>query len=229
MKIPFLTVIYNPTEELYNMSIQFLGMYPPSAVITAVKNLSYSRGEYPKGPKYIENSENCLSRAWNVGLKEIFKEYDYAVVTGMDSTFPSESQIKRLAEEAKKDRVGVTAATPIEFINKNESTKVDIKHGDGSFSFFVISKKCFEDVGDFDENFKPAYFEDNDYLERLWQKGYTPKRFSIINYYHVIQGTYKGSEEVRHDYPIFMQKNLDYFRKKWGKTPEHLLPNIKFG
>lgn len=34
------------------------------------------------------------------------------------------------------------------------------------FCVFVISKKCYEIVGKFDENFYPAYLEDTDYLYR---------------------------------------------------------------
>src|ERR1041385_5581337 len=35
------------------------------------------------------------------------------------------------------------------------------------FSGFMIDRRCWEKVGVFDENFKPAYYEDNDYHYRI--------------------------------------------------------------
>jgi hypothetical protein len=39
--------------------------------------------------------------------------------------------------------------------------------GSGGWSIFAINRACVDNVGFFDENFFPAYFEDNDYHYRL--------------------------------------------------------------
>lgn len=175
----------------------------------------------------IINDENCLARGWNKGLKKLFKDYKYVIVSGLDSVPPSKKHLEFMRDKLEKyPQLGLVSAKPEDI--KAVSPESEVQHGDGSFSFFMISKKCFEDIGDFDENFKPAYFEDNDYLERIWEKGYNPLRLNCVEYTHVFQGSVTFGEDAARNYSKFMQKNLNYFRKKWGFTPPHLPENAKF-
>lgn len=94
-------------------------------------------------------------------------------------------------------------------------------HGAHSiFSCFMISKSCIEKVGYFDENFYPAYFEDNDYVRRFdMQK---MKVFSAENcaYIHHKSSTLSAytPEESRNHSRTFNQ-NGEYYCKKWGGPP----------
>lgn len=233
-KYAILTVIYHENEEQFNMAIRTWDSFPKDADIYAVFNRKYKDGEYPKNIKYLTNDENCLAKAWNMGLTEIFKKYDYAIVSGLDSMSPPEYDLNILVEALSDNpNYGITSAVPMGMVNGVE----DIEHGDGSFSFFCISKNTFEaltyeDKGKekvgFNENYKPAYFEDNDYLERLWDSGYTPKRFNNITYYHLFQGSVKHGQEIARSYGDFMQKNLELFKKTYGKVPDHLPKDIVF-
>lgn len=225
MKTKILTVIYHTDKPHYNMAMKTWSSTPNIPII-AVVNKRLDNVEYPKHIQYIENDRNILARAWNIGLKEIFRACDIAIVSGLDLEFPNEEKIQLMYNYLKDNSsIGILSANPD---NHFSITTQSMKHGDGSFSLYMITKECFKSVGDFDENFDPAYFEDNDYLERLWQKGYKPERYNLANYFHITQGTLKYSEEVMKQYPIFMNKNLQYFRQKWGKTPEHLPDNIVF-
>lgn len=225
MNYAILTVIYNETATHYSVTSNALSyMLLPGIETYAVVNKRYEKGKYPEKITYIENDENCLAKAWNLGLREIFKNHDFAVVTGNDSILPTKTQLDSMIECLGKNPLyGIVSAIPKGMVGGDKP----IKHGDGSFSLFAISKKTFEDVGGFDEDFKPAYFEDNDYLERLWQKGYTPRQLDIV-YYHIFQATMKYGDEIKRSYGEYMNKNLELFRKKYGKTPDHLPSDIHF-
>lgn len=219
-----LTVIYHETREHFNLALKAWASFPKEVKILAVINQKYDI-EYPKNIEYIANDENCLAKAWNIGLREIFKTEDYAIVSGLDSISPQLDQLEEMVKMLKENpKYGLVSAIPMDMYNGVEK----VQHGDGSFSFFIISKEAFEKVGDFDERFKPAYFEDNDYLERLWKAGYTPHRALSVIYYHMFQGTIKYGTEIKRKYPVYMQKNLELFRSIYGKTPEHLPKDIKF-
>lgn len=228
MKI--LTVIYHENENHYNMALRSWGSMPKECEIVAVVNRKIDK-EYPKHVTYIENDENCLSKAWNIGLREIFKTEDIAFVSGLDSECPDLEELQIMVDRLKSNpKMGLISATHIGIGSKPIISPVDVpvRHGDGSFSFFAITKECFERVGNFDERFKPAYFEDNDYLERLWTKGYKPLRLESVQYFHLVQGTLKYGKESQENYPKYMQKNLELFKSIHGKIPDHLPEDIKF-
>lgn len=226
-KYAILTVIYHETPAHFNMALRTWKSFPEDAEIIAVINKRLDGVEYPDFITYLENDENCLARAWNMGLKYLFnKGYENVFVSGLDSESPNVDDLDVLAGAATDD--GFSAATPLGMQSLGVANQLPVKHGDGSFSFFCINKDCFELVGDFDEGFKPAYFEDNDYLERMWQEGLRPVRRQDVQYFHIFQGTVKNGEDIKREYPVFMQKNLEYFREKWGFTPPHLPSDIKF-
>lgn len=225
MELNILTVIYHETVEHFNMAIKAWNSFPEDSNIIAVINKKLDGVEYPDNITYIENDENCLAKAWNKGLKEIFKTSEYAIVSGLDSISPTKDKLEKLVGILKANpSLGIVAAMPL----VRERIYDLVLHGDGSFSFFVISKDTFEKVGDFNEDFKPAYFEDDDYLERLWMQKFHPVRVRSVSYYHVEQGTLKYGKETKKQYPVFMQKNLELYKSIYGKAPPHLPVNIKF-
>ena len=224
--VSLLTVMYHETQEHVNLADSSVLNFDPNIESLVVINKEFNTEFKNKFSRFIYNDENCLAKAWNIGLKELFKINDYVVVTGLDQSLYKDT-IPNLIDFANKyPEAGIWSATNSTWDNKEK--KRNITHGDGSFSFFIIHKKTFENVGDFDENFIPAYFEDNDYLERAWLKGYKPLQSSESVYFHITQGTVKYGNEIKKQYPIFMQKNLEYFIQKWGKIPDHLPKNIKF-
>ena len=223
-----LAVIYNETGIQERMAISTLKTIPHYVETIGVSNRLFSIFLKDKFTFFLQNDKNCLSKAWNMGLRYAFNElaYDYVLVTGLDQLYPYEyfQKIEKEIEANKGDRIYAGSPnTP----NKQEGTH-KITHGDGAFSSFLISKKLFEKIGDFDENFIPAYFEDNDYIEKMLQLDVDGVIDHDNTYHHVVQGTIKTGNEIRKKYPEFMQKNLEYFKKKWGKVPSHLPSDISF-
>lgn len=226
MNYAILTVIYHETKEHFNAAINTWNSFPKEREIFAVTNRKLEGVDYPKSIKYIDNDRNILARGWNLGLQEIFKKYDYTIVSNLDLQSPSDEQLLSMINELDKHpEYGVIGANNWD-IQSNDN--VPLKHGDGSFSLYVISKKTFKKVGKFNEGYLRAYFEDSDYTERLWQSGFKPIKMNSVKYWHYVQGTIKMSDEIRKEYPKFMQKNLELFKKTYGKVPDHLPKDIKF-
>lgn len=224
--IALLTVIYNKSEQQVNYTRECFRNLPKDIYKLGVINNTMDDTLIDLLDNFMINDENCLAKGWNIGLKRLFEKYNYVVVIGNDQEV-TEEHIEKLYQFAKDNPMaGLWAACPEGYSTTGIG---EIRHGDGAFSFFMIHRDLYEDVGEFDENFKPAYFEDNDYLERIWLRNYKPLINRDLTYYHIVQGSIKYSIKDQLEYPKYMQKNLEYYRMKWGKTPDHLPEDIKFG
>lgn len=91
-------------------------------------------------------------------------------------------------------------------------------------SFFLLRKKTWEKIGRFDENFKPAYFEDNDYHARIELAGGYIMRYTGSLVFH-----YGGMTQYHPQNPQdgvvvgtdAYKKNAEFFLAKWGHEPVH--------
>jgi GT2 family glycosyltransferase len=91
------------------------------------------------------------------------------------------------------------------------------------FNFFCLHKRFIEKVGWFDENFYPAYFEDNDFVYRCnlaeMPPGHTTPEMTA-------KAEHKGSQTIKSD-PQYAQGNNNtfgswnatHYRMKWGGRP----------
>jgi len=76
----------------------------------------------------------------------------------------------------------------------------------------VITREVLETVGYYDEQFSPFYFEDDDYLMRMWQAGYFPASYHKVKVIH----DQKKTSRIGFDDKEIYQRNLEKFYKKWG-------------
>lgn len=85
-----------------------------------------------------------------------------------------------------------------------------------NFSCFGLTPRCIKRVGIFDEGFKLAYFEDNDYHHRMNLEG-------VRNHCDMWAAfTHYGSRSIREGgvkHEPFFSNNREYFRNKWGFVP----------
>lgn len=102
--------------------------------------------------------------------------------------------------------------------------------GGHSWSIIIISKEAYDKVGKFDEKFYPAYFEDNDYRQRIkkFEGGDVKKFFSVNGFIPKIKRT---SMTIKKDSKINKEfsKNKEYYIKKWGGLPRHEIFKTPFG
>jgi GT2 family glycosyltransferase len=90
----------------------------------------------------------------------------------------------------------------------------------GSFSAFGINQAAVIKAGTFDENFHPAYFEDNDYQYRCVLTGVQIAGLPA-GLAHQTSSTIASSNLYRDQNYRTFGVNSDYYRIKWGGSPLH--------
>jgi hypothetical protein len=85
----------------------------------------------------------------------------------------------------------------------------------GGFNVFGLDRSALREVGLFDENFYPAYFEDNDYDVRCRRAGipYTALPSGLS---HQVSSTMRSSRELMERNAYTFPRNYQYFLEKWG-------------
>ena len=86
------------------------------------------------------------------------------------------------------------------------------------FGAFGINTACVDEVGWFDENFHPMYYEDRDFEYRMKLAG--------VPYVHLESGTkHDTSSTINSDHSFHsrnrqtFQSNAEYYTAKWGSHP----------
>lgn len=87
---------------------------------------------------------------------------------------------------------------------------------------FSLPKKLYDAVGEFDEGFWPAYYEDNDYSRRIALHGSEFRELAInIPIEHELRGSQRGHDDVR----IWLEKTQpvvhNRYVSKWGGSAKH--------
>jgi hypothetical protein len=164
-----------------------------------------------------------LAKAWNIGTEELFeKGCDYALISNDDVIYAPKS-IDHLVQELLEPRdPKIILASSInrlsemvqpEDILNYEDTFDNSSIADGPcYSHFMIGKDFFDKVGTFDENFAPAYWEDNDSHYRIHLLGYRAITTTASSVAH-IAGSSSG---------IMTLDSVTYYGLKWGSYTRSL-------
>ena len=90
---------------------------------------------------------------------------------------------------------------------------------------FILSVETLKKVGKFDENFFPAYFEDNDYFRRMLLANVSIIMNSMLNpIIYRNSMTIQKSPELNNGF----EKNRQYYISKWGGQPTQETFNTPF-
>lgn len=155
----------------------------------------------------IIRRENILSGAWNDIMA--YANSDYVIIAN-DDVFPHYNSIQALVQAAI-DRPDVAMW--------NGSG-----HSGNSYSFYLLRQWAYAHVGPFDENFRPAYFEDNDFDWRLKCAGLIREEVPAATFEHIGSATMRGMKDerlVKHHKSF--ADNKRYYRRKWGGVPQQEL------
>lgn len=106
--------------------------------------------------------------------------------------------------------------TPVEIEEFIQNNPADIYLGTKSWSVFVLPYSVFYQIGPFDEDFKGAYFEDNDYERRMTVAG-----LSILRDEFFDPEIYENSMSIRKDRSLNVNfdNNRERYVRKWGGMP----------
>lgn len=184
---------------------------------------------------HVRNEERWgFQKSVNFGINDAFERgYDIAFVCNSDVVLHPEA-IWRIVERFEKGDISMVTCMDVRgemlekklepwnigSLNANEKESVE-EAPHPNFSAFAVNKECWDYVGEFDELFAPAYFEDNDFHYRMKlsaQKGvvYPPAMF-----YHY--GSRTQNESAENGLPVvsggMFENNRAFYAKKWGGVP----------
>ena len=93
-----------------------------------------------------------------------------------------------------------------------------------NWSVFILNKYIFDKVGEFDENFKKCFFEDNDYNYRMKLENILVRRDGRLN-----PSTYNNSMTILKDPSLNGYiENREYYIQKWGGLPDQEVYTVPF-
>lgn len=171
-----------------------------------------ARLKHPTNIQVIDAEENLgCSVTWNMFMRD---NEEYVIIANDDVAVHKDTILAL-----------VGAATQ----NPDKPMFTGSGHSGNSFSLFLLRKWAWELLGEFDENFKPAYFEDNDWHYRLKLQGLDFISLEDATFEHVGSGTIKAMTptqlEVHHRK---FARNQDYYIQKWGDIPGKEIYTIPF-
>lgn len=173
------------------------------------------------------------AQSWNHGIKDAFERgFKYVLVINNDVLLHPQaiiSLIRRFEQERDNDNSDIMMVTmhdirsecvnPTDLFDKDRNEKKDCPESEGPhFSAFMINKRCWDMIGEFDENFRPAYFEDNDYHYRIKLQNVKAIVLPTAMFYHYGSKTIAEAGVPTSTNQTF-ERNREYYRTKWGGIP----------
>lgn len=157
--------------------------------------------------------ERCVAAAWNYGCQRAISDRcDMIVIVANDTELKPEC-LDRLVSATAARRADLCSG-----ISLSGRTAIDASAvTDGAdFSCFAMLPDIWLRHGRFDENFKPAYFEDNDYYARIVLAGGSCAVVHGAQFFHHGSATVKNDPDMSRHVAHWFKKNKTYFSKKWG-------------
>jgi O-antigen biosynthesis protein len=168
--------------------------------------------------RIIENEKNIgVSASWNQGIREA--KYSHVCIINNDIEVMTKNWLYIMQKILKNDHstrwVGpMTCYDPDRKVKYVKTHYEQIPYNDKSMEYVVgccmyFPKSIFEEIGYFDEKFEVRYYEDLDFMARLWTARYKTKMAPVL-VYHAVGKTSRITDGG--------DGNLAYFNSKWGKT-----------
>ena len=175
-----------------------------------------------------------FQKSVNFGVNDAWERgFDYALVCNNDILLHPEA-VWRLVEGFDKEReyeVGMVTCMDVrgetdpgalpQMSTKEKEECPEAKHP--NFSAFMLSRECWDTIGEFDELYAPAYFEDNDFHYRMKLADIAAIVYPPALFYHFGSGTQNNANENGQPMvpgPMF-ENNRAFYVKKWGGLPDH--------
>lgn len=168
-----------------------------------------------------------VAAGWNLGIERALHDgCDYILVCNDDVVLSADviGELTHVTDSHYGDAILVSARNVREWKTADDLRHkwVDAKRVLGSvpdFSCFMITEQTIQEIGWFDTNFWPAYFEDNDYKRRIDLSPYNAYSVWSAEIFHagsVSQNMIPGQPVVP---PWMFEKNRAYYANKWGGWP----------
>lgn len=179
------------------------------------------------GIQYHRNEEMWgFQRSVNFGVNHFLDQgFEVVLVLNNDIVLHEEA-IARLVERFEKggvamatclDATGECERNPLNVPKLNSVEKESCPETENPcFSAFMVNRECWEKVGEFDELFHPAYYEDNDYHYRIQLAGLVAITYPPAMFFH--WGSATQLEALGR--PLTSSSNQHaLYLQKWGGNP----------
>jgi len=185
-----------------------------------------------------------VSEAWNRGMQESIRdpECQYILVTNNDVIY-HKTTINNLIDSM--DRLNLAMVTAENIAPKMSVAAMNVQNEWGDiefdnqpitswmqegpdFSCFMLKRDFPETYGWFDENYYPAYVEDQDAHIRIRKTGGHAKRMTKAPYYHIASQTIAKNQQITAETHAGHNSNKGYYQKKWGASHGEMLKGKGF-
>lgn len=157
--------------------------------------------------------ERSVAGAWNHGCQHALQHgADYVAIVANDTRLRPDclDRLVEYGETGAADLWSGIAENGRDHIDATQVTEgVDC-------TCFMARPATFQQHGFFDANYRPAYFEDNDYYGRVVLGGGNCHVVHAAQFFHHGSMTVRQDPEMAHHVSHWFEKNREYFRRKWG-------------
>lgn len=171
-----------------------------------------------RGPIKLSIRDRCVSASWNWGC-ELAIEWgaDYLLLLATDALVEPECIDCLLQFGAAPENQDVAIWSGLAAKQHRSADPAAIGEG-CDFNCVMLRPKTIWDHGWFDEHYRPAYFEDNDYFARVVLGNGRTAQIHAARFHHVGGGsqTINLDADMRHHKDHWWPGNACYFRRKWG-------------
>lgn len=162
---------------------------------------------------YMHMENRGLARSWNDGLREAYDDgADLALLLNDDLFFISDGFDRFIDFGRSRRDYAVAYLNGLEGVNSAYANTIRAQ----DFACCIITPLAIAQVGYFDQNFAPAYFEDNDYYKRCRVLGVDIIATPDVLVVHDRSKTTRDNPEIRQHHEDIFHANRDYFTRKWG-------------
>lgn len=161
---------------------------------------------------YDHRQNRGLAKSWNDGLVAAYRDSADTVVIANDDILATYDDLMILAQGAvEHPEAGIVVCEGFN-VRMDEQQQLQ-------FAIPAINRSALEQIGYFDENFTPIYFEDTDYSRRAALAGVKFHNAGPTNIIHTGSATVATVDDLRMQNNVTFQRNQAYYAAKWGGIP----------
>lgn len=184
------------------------------------KNQNYPglRYEIEKHP-ILGRQPQSVAKGWNTGIREAQKiGCNYILVLNQDIILRQDAidKLVAFALTTPPDVVMWTMGQYGSIITLNSCNPGNEFSEHPNFSAFLVKSNFLDEMGNFDENFIPAYMEDNDMHIRIALSNKKALVYGGALFFHFGSRTVGSDPILSSEVATMFKINGDYFRAKWG-------------
>ena len=173
-------------------------------------------GQVPVKVIHTEAVSLSVAAAWNLGFRNAIDAGCGMLMILANDVLLEPDTIDRLMEFGKADPT-VDLWSGIDTRDK-PGIDVDAVTNGADFSCVMLRQSALEKHGWFDERFRPAYFEDNDYYARVILGGGKIRQVHAAKFFHKGSMTIRLDADAKHHCDYWFEINRRRYHAKWGLT-----------